>query len=136
MLGCGTRGQSPEPAFILSALKLGTIGSLVTEVGGLTAEREAIDAETARISQILQLPGNLATPDALFDRLSDMRAAAADPSGLMERARLRKAEDTLRDQGFTKLGGLGFVGRRGFRFDAAWFYRAIHYCQVDGRQGL
>ncbi len=107
--------RAPEPAFILSALKLGTIGSLVTEVGGLTAEREAIDAETARISQILQLPGNLATPDALFDRLSDMRAAAADPSGLMERARLRKAEDTLRDQGFTKL--VDWVLSEGEAFD-------------------
>ncbi|WP_306259536.1 DUF4011 domain-containing protein [Pararhizobium sp. IMCC21322] len=106
-----------DPVFILSALKSGAVGSLVTEVADLTKEREAIDAETASISLMLQLPEDLATPDALSARLSDLRAAAADPSGLMERARLRRSEDMLRDQGFGKL--VDWVLLEGEAFDPA-----------------
>lgn len=92
--------EAPDPALAISVLRSGQAGKVEQALHTLGALRAEIEAEAEEIARILGLDPETGSAKALSGRLADMRAAAGDPSSLMERARLRKAESTLRDEGF------------------------------------
>jgi hypothetical protein len=47
------------------------------------------------------LPVDYKSLQFLFDRRSELEVASLDPDALLDRAQLKRSEDTLRRQGFT-----------------------------------
>jgi len=95
--------EAPDPALAISVLRSGKANEVIRALAALSGSRAQIEDDVAELSRILDFEPETGTVAALSLRLSELRAAASDPSSLMERARLRKSEKTLREQGFGKL---------------------------------
>lgn len=106
MLECGlaeTLAAAPDPALAISILRSGQAPILLNTLNDLVARRRALDVEATSFAELVDLVETYRGTQALAERVLDLRQAALDHSSLMERARLRRSEETLREQGFGKL---------------------------------
>lgn len=106
MVECTTArllAEAPDPALAISVLRSGQASKIAQALEPLSKARAGIEGEAEEIALILGFGEEAGTAAALSGRLADMRDAAGDPSSLMERARLRKAEGVLREAGFGRL---------------------------------
>ncbi|MEW2912300.1 DUF4011 domain-containing protein [Leisingera sp. JC11] len=106
---------APDPALAISILKSGRALTLLDALVEFRERHEAISAEAATFGELLDLPEEARGAAVLAARTDDLRHAASDPSSLMERARLRRSEETLREHGFGTL--VDWVLHEGDTFD-------------------
>ncbi|WP_052248982.1 DUF4011 domain-containing protein [Leisingera sp. ANG-Vp] len=106
---------APDPGLAISILKSGRASALLGLLSELREQHDAISIEAAAFCERLDLPEEARGAAALAVRADDLRHAAGDPSSLMERARLRRSEATLREQGFGTL--VDWVLQEGAAFD-------------------
>ena len=92
-----------DPAIAISILRSGDAKDMVREAKAFSERLGEIDTEIVDFCKQLKLPDDLHTSAALYERIADLRAAAANAPALMARARLRRAEDVLRRYGFDLL---------------------------------
>ncbi|WP_207099674.1 DUF4011 domain-containing protein [Paracoccus shandongensis] len=101
--------SSHAPETILAVLEEGRAAQLLTEIDRLKAYRDALEADASAFSANCDLPEDMRGMAALSRRIEDLRQAAADPTSLMERARLGRNEDNLRRHGFGLLVNWAFT---------------------------
>ncbi|SDE14820.1 DUF4011 domain-containing protein [Limimaricola pyoseonensis] len=107
--------SSPAPDAIRNILRSGQAPDMLEQIEEFKTRQDATEENVAKLCGDLQIEGDLATSLSFAKRMNDLRAAASDPSSLMERARLRRSEETLRSKGFDKL--VDWVLAEGESFD-------------------
>ena len=107
--------ETPDPGLAISLLRSGKAAEILLALEVLCHARDSIGADAAKVAQTLNFDETVGGTAALSKRLEDLRQAAANPSALMERGRMRKSEDTLRRQGFDSL--VDWVRAEGEGFD-------------------
>ncbi len=84
---------------IITALRKGTLDGLQAQFDEFAGRRRDIDELIAKLREDLGLKGWSSDASEFAERVEDLRAAAADPGSLLDRARLKLSEDNLREQG-------------------------------------
>jgi very-short-patch-repair endonuclease len=107
--------EAPDLGLAVSLLRSGKAAEILRALEDLSAARDSIETDATEVALTLDLDDTTDTAAALWKRLEDLRQAAANPSALMERGRLRKSEETLRQQGFASL--VDWVRAEGAGFD-------------------
>ena len=92
-----------DPAPAIGALHAGALSVLRPEFEEFCDKRQEIDRFIGSLGEDLGLEDQFKTASDCAERLEDFRAAAADPDSLLDRAQLKRAEDSLREQGFGEL---------------------------------
>ena len=115
---------APDPGLAISILRSGQAGDLVTESEAFTARRAALGTDISELARSLDLPDKMRSDTTLYARLSELREAAADTSALMERSRLRRAEEALRELGLATL--VDWVFEQGSDIDPATLSPIVH----------
>ena len=110
---------SRDPDLAMEVLETERGGALRDELGALTTRRGVIEQEAAALAAEIDLPAELRGAAGLSERIADLRAAAADPLSLLDRARLRRSEDALRGYGLGLLVDWALV--QGSDIDAPGF---------------
>ncbi|HPG22891.1 MAG TPA: DUF4011 domain-containing protein, partial [Amaricoccus sp.] len=87
----------------LAAIRSGRVGEMAKAFESFAARRAKLETQVGTFASDLGLPDDLSTPMALARRTADLREAAADPQSLLDRAQLKRAEDSLRGQGLGEL---------------------------------
>ncbi|WP_417682760.1 DUF4011 domain-containing protein [Roseibium sp.] len=87
----------------LAAMRSGRAADMAKEFETFAARRASLETQVDSFVADLGLPQDLSTPMALARRTADLREAAADPQSLLDRAQLKRAEDSLRGQGLGEL---------------------------------
>lgn len=116
--------NAPNPGLAISILRSGQAGELAIVSESFVARRAALDSDISEISRSLELPDEMRSDTALHACISDLRDAAADPSSLIERGRLRKAEDALRELGLSTL--VDWIIGQGSDIDPATIAPIVH----------
>ena len=106
-----------DPELALAAIRSGKIGEMAREFDTLADRRARIETLVSAFASDLGLPEDLSTTVALRLRTADLREAAADPQSLLDRAQLKRAEDSLRRQGLGEL--IDWALAEGEAFDPA-----------------
>lgn len=101
----------------LAAIRSGKVKEMAAEYERFAARRARIETQTGNFASDLGLPESLSTPMALARRTADLMEAAADPQSLLDRAQLKRAEDSLRQQGLGEL--IDWAVAEGEAFDPA-----------------
>jgi hypothetical protein len=77
--------------------------SLLRTVMEIDERRNDLAARAGEFCDTVRLPVDYRSLQFLFDHKSDLEAASLDPDALLDRAQLKRSEDTLRRQGHTEL---------------------------------
>lgn len=88
-----------DPAPAVSALRSGALSVLGPEFEEFSDRRKKVDRSIATLREDLGLQDQFVSASDCAERLEDLRAAAADQDSLLDRAQLKRAEDSLREQG-------------------------------------
>ena len=92
-----------DPAPAIGALRVGALSVLRPEFNEFSDQRQKIDRSIATLGEDLGLDDQFTSASDCAERLEHLSAAAADPDSLLDRAQLKRAEDSLREQGFGEL---------------------------------
>ncbi len=94
-----------DPAPAIDALRNGALSApaLRAEFEDFSDQRQEVDRLIASLGKDLGIENRFMSASDCAERLEDLRAAATDPGSLLDRAQLKRAEDSLREQGFGKL---------------------------------
>lgn len=92
-----------DPALAVTILRSGRASALIATLSEFAERRRALDTEAATFAELVDLAEKCRGTQALAARVADLREAAADPSFLMERARLHRSEEILREHGLGSL---------------------------------
>lgn len=95
--------NTEDPDLALDAIRLDRADAMAKEFKIFAARRAKLESQVDTFAADLGLPEDLSTPMALAQRTADLREAAADPQSLLDRAQLKRAEDSLRGQGLGEL---------------------------------
>ena len=87
----------------IAAIRSGQVGQIAKEIEGFVARRSQLETQVRTLVCDLGLPDDMSTPLVLALHIADLREAAADPQSLLDRAQLKRAEDSLRGQGLGEL---------------------------------
>lgn len=101
----------------LAAIRWGQVSEMANEFATFTARRARLEGQVSNFASDLGLPEELSTPIALTLRRAELRDAADDPKSLLDRAQLKRAEDSLRGQGLGEL--IDWAMAEGAAFDPA-----------------
>ncbi|MCC5974183.1 MAG: DUF4011 domain-containing protein [Rubellimicrobium sp.] len=101
----------------LAAIRSGQLDEMAREFETFAARLTRLESQVNAFASDLGLPEDLSTPMALSLRTADLREAAADPKSLLDRAQLKRAEDSLRGQGLGEL--IEWAVTEGEAFDPA-----------------
>ncbi|MXX90812.1 MAG: DUF4011 domain-containing protein [Boseongicola sp. SB0677_bin_26] len=93
----------PDPRSAVTALRTGTLNDLQAQFDEFTDLRRQIDKLIAILREDLGLEDEFSVASEFAERVEDLRAAEADPDSLLDRAQLKRAEDSLRGQGLGEL---------------------------------
>lgn len=92
-----------EPTAAIEMLRSSRIDMLAEEFKSFTTRRTQIEKQVADFAADLGLPQGYSTPVDLAARMDDLKIASHDPQSLLDRAQLKRAEDSLRNQGLGDL---------------------------------
>ncbi len=101
----------------LTAIRSVRVGAMAQEFESFAARRSGLETRVANFASDLGLPEDLSTLAGLAVRVSELKEAAADPRSLLDRAQLKRAEDSLRGQGLGDL--IDWAVAEGEGFDPA-----------------
>lgn len=101
----------------LAAIRSGRAAEMAKEFESFAARRARLETQVGTFVADLGLPEDISTPMELARRTADLQAAAADPQSLLDRAQLKRAEDSLRGQGLGEL--IDWAVGQGEAFDPA-----------------
>lgn len=101
----------------LAAIRSGRVNEMAKAFESFAIRRARLETQVGTFASDLGLPEDLSTPMALALRTADLREAAADPQSLLDRAQLKRAEDSLRRQGLGDL--IDWAAAEGEAFDPA-----------------
>ncbi len=87
----------------ISALRTGELSELQLQFDAFTARRQDIDTLIETLRTDLGLADGFCDASEFAERVDDLRVAAADPHSLLDRARLKRAEDSLCNQGLGEM---------------------------------
>jgi very-short-patch-repair endonuclease/RecA/RadA recombinase len=107
-----------DPAPAIGALRVGALSVLRPEFEEFSNRRQKIDRSIATLGEDLGLEDQFSNASDCAERLDTLRTAAADPDSLLDRAQLKRAEDSLREQGFGEL--IDWAIGEGDDFDPSW----------------
>jgi len=107
--------KAPNPQSAIELLCSDAATKLLPELEDFKHRLKHIEHLAGQLIHLLALDGEHFTSKKFFGRVCDLKAAAADAPSLMERARLRRSEDTLREQGFGIL--VDWVLKQGQKFE-------------------
>ncbi len=103
----------------LAAIRSRRVGEIAREVESFAARRAGLETQIGTFVADLGLPEDLSNPMALARRSADLKEAADDPQSLLDRAKLKRAEDSLRGQGLGEL--IDWALAEGQTFDPSRF---------------
>lgn len=90
-------------ALAVSILRSADADSLLRTVMEIGERRNALTARAGEFCDSVHLPVDYRSLQFLFDQKFELEAASLDSDALLDRAQLKRSEDTLRRQGFTDL---------------------------------
>jgi len=106
-----------DPVPAIGALRAGILSGLRTEFDAFEAQYQQINRAIATLRDDLGLEDHFSSASECAERIEDLRAAATDPDSLLDRAQLKRAEDSLREQGLGEL--IDWAIEQGNNFDPA-----------------
>ena len=112
-----TIAESEDTELAISAMRSGRIAAMAHDFHSFADRRADIEKQVVNLVFDLGLPEVLATAADLADRIEDLQTAANDPDSLLDRAQLKRAEDSLRTQGLGDL--IDWAIGQGDAFDPA-----------------
>ena len=104
-----------NPSSAVSALRTGALSGLQAQFDNFTDRRQQIDKLIEILREDLGLEDGYSDASEFAERVEDLRAAAADPDSLLNRAQLKRAEDSLVEQGLGEM--VNWVVAQGDDFD-------------------